>query len=122
MCSSIWSSDLNQIEKYKACFILDFFKNHGLHNILAKRPIWFTVKNGSNIYKKVLDKTNFNIIKNEKVISVDQDNKIIKTENNNEYTYDQLILSSHSDESFQLLNNKTFEQNQLLSVCQISKK
>lgn len=122
MCSSIWSSDLNQIENYKACFILDFFKNHGLHNILAKRPIWFTIKNGSNTYiKKILKKTNFNIIKNDKVTIIDQEKKIIKTENNNEYKYDYLILSSHSNETFQLLKNKTFEQNQLLSSVNYQK-
>ena len=70
MCSSIWSSDLDQIENYKACFILDFFKNHGLHNVLSKRPEWFTIRGGSKTYiDKIIEKSKFKIIKNEKTCS-----------------------------------------------------
>ena len=50
MCASIWSSDLKNLMNYNTSFILNFFKNHGLNNIISKRPVWFTIKNGSKTY------------------------------------------------------------------------
>ena len=52
MCASIWSSNLKDIKNYNTSFILNFFKNHGLNNIISKRPIWFTIKDGSKSYIK----------------------------------------------------------------------
>ena len=122
MCASIWSSDLDQIENYKACFILDFFKNHGLHNILSKRPEWFTIRGGSKIYvDKIIEKSKFKIIKNEKVKYVDQIKKILITHNNKNYQYDHLILASHANDSYEFLNNKSHEQEKLLSSIKYQK-
>jgi len=122
MCASIWSSDLDQIENYKACFILDFFKNHGLHNILSKRPEWFTIRGGSKTYvDKIIEKSKFKIIKNEKVKYVDQIKKILITHNNKNYQYDHLILASHANDSYEFLNNKSHEQEKLLSSIKYQK-
>ena len=122
MCSSIWSSDLDQIENYKACFILDFFKNHGLHNVLSKRPEWFTIRGGSKTYvDKIIEKSKFKIIKNERVKYVDQLKNILITHNNNSYQYDHLILASHANDSYEFLNNKSHEQEKLLSSVKYQK-
>ena len=37
---------------YSTPFIFKFFKNHGLNNIISKRPVWYTIKNGSKSYIK----------------------------------------------------------------------
>ena len=122
MCSSIWSSDLDQIENYKACFILDFFKNHGLNNVLSKRPEWFTIRGGSKTYiDKIIEKSKFKIIKNERVKYVDQLKNILITHNNNSYQYDHLILASHANDSYEFLNNKSHEQEKLLSSVKYQK-
>jgi len=115
MCSSIWSSDLNDIENYDTSFILNFFRNHGLHNIISKRPTWFTIKNGSKSYiEKILQKINCKVLLNEKVIEIDQINKKAKTINNKLIDYDILIMGSHSDQSYKILQDKTRYQEELL--------
>ena len=115
MCSSIWSSDLNDIENYDTSFILNFFRNHGLHNIISKRPTWFTIKNGSKSYiEKILQKINCKVLLNEKVIEIDQINKKAKTINNKLIDYDILIMGSHSDQSYKILKDKTRYQEELL--------
>ncbi len=49
LCASIWSNPIEKIKNYKTIFFLQFFKNHGLNNLVF-RPQWLTIKNGSHNY------------------------------------------------------------------------
>merc|ERR1711991_1054758 len=78
MCSSIWSSNLKNIMNYNTSFILNFFKNHGLNNIISKRPVWFTIKNGSKSYiEKIINEAKPEIYLKEKVVEINQKKKFI---------------------------------------------
>ena len=79
MCASIWSSDLKNLMNYNTSFILNFFKNHGLNNIISKRPVWFTIKNGSKTYiEKIIKVVNPEIYLKEGVVEINQKKKIYK--------------------------------------------
>ena len=123
MCSSIWSSNINDIKNYQTQFILDFFENHGLANILKKRPQWMTISNGSANYVKNISKSVGvdNYITNSEVIFVDQKNKKVRCQNNIEYSYDLLILCNHTNQINKILQNKTENQKILLDMVNYTK-
>ena len=122
MCSSIWSSDLKDIKNYNTSFIISFFKNHGLNNIITKRPTWYTIKNGSKSYiKKIIKIVKPKIYLNEKVIKVDQKKKFIKTIKNKKYNYDHLIFANHTNQIKQILNRPERKQLKLLNVVKYQK-
>ena len=123
MCSSIWSSKINDIKNYQTQFILNFFKNHGLANILKKRPQWMTVSNGSANYVKNISKSVGikNYITNSEVVSIDQKNKKVKCQNNIEYSYDLLVLCIHTNQINKILKDKTENQKILLDMVNYTK-
>ena len=122
MCSSIWSNPIGEIKKYKIHFILSFFSNHGLINILKKRPIWFTICNGSRTYvdkvKKAIgeDKIIF-----KKVIKINTKKKKIKTVDGSTYAYDHVILATHTDDAKKLLTCISKEQINVLNMVKYKK-
>ena len=90
MCASIWSNPIGEIKNYNIHFILKFFANHGLINILKKRPIWFTISNGSQKYiEKIIKFVGCNKFINDKVITINTENKYLITSSQKKYKYDQ---------------------------------
>ena len=84
---------------YSTPFILNFFKNHGLNNIISKRPVWYTIKNGSKSYiKKIIKEVKPEIYLKERVVEINQRKKYIKTLNKKKFRYDHLILANHTDQ------------------------
>ena len=123
MCTSIWSSNLKNIMNYNTSFILNFFKNHGLNNIISKRPIWFTIKNGSKSYiKKIIKETKPEIYLKEKVVEINQKKKYIKTINKNKFKYDHLILANHTDQIKKILKQAEKRTIRTFKFSEISKK
>jgi len=122
MCASIWSSDLKNIMNYNTSFILNFFKNHGLNNVISKRPIWFTIKNGSKSYiEKIIKDVKPEIYLNEKVIEINQRKKYIKTINKKKFRYDHLILANHSNQIKKILKQTEKNQFELLNAVKYKK-
>ncbi|MAK12224.1 MAG: amine oxidase [Candidatus Pelagibacter sp.] len=122
MCSSIWSSDLEDIKNYNTSFIINFFKNHGLNNIITKRPTWFTIKNGSKSYiQNIIKIVKPEIYLNEKVVEIDQKNKFIKTINKKKYKYDHLIFANHTNQVKKILKKPEKKQLKLLNAVKYQK-
>ena len=122
MCASIWSSNLKDIKNYNTSFILNFFKNHGLNNIISKRPIWFTIKDGSKSYiKKIVKIVKPKIYLNEKVIVINQNKKYIKTSNNKKIKYDCLILANHTNQIKKILKKPERKQLKLINSVKYQK-
>ncbi len=122
MCSSIWSTNINDIKNYNTSFILNFFKNHGLNNIISKRPVWYTISNGSKSYiDKIIKIAKPKIHLNEKVMKIDQIKKIIKTKNNKIFKYDHLILANHTNQIKKILKNPLQKQSNLINSVKYQK-
>ena len=122
MCASIWSSNLKDIKNYNTSFILNFFKNHGLNNIISKRPIWFTIKDGSKSYiKKIVKIVKPKIYLNEKVIEINQNKKYIKTSNKKKIKYDCLILANHTNQIKKILKKPERKQLKLINSVKYQK-
>lgn len=122
MCSSIWSSNIKNIKNADTSFVLNFFKNHGLNNIITKRPTWFTIKNGSHSYiKKIIQSRNIKIKLNNQAIEVDQIKKKVKTINGNILKYDHLIFANHSSEAIKILKKPSKDQIKLIRSVKYQK-
>lgn len=122
MCSSIWSNPIGEIKKYKIHFILSFFSNHGLINIFKKRPIWYTICNGSRTYvDKVKEVIGDDKIVLKKVVKINTKKKKIHTIDGTTYTYDHIILATHTDDVKKILNNISKDQINVLNMVKYKK-
>ena len=123
MAGAIWSCPLSVIKNYPAKTFLQFFYNHGLLTI-TKQPQWYTVKSGSQEYIKKIAayfhdkiKLNCTITKSKQL-----DKKIILTDNKNkEYKFDHVIFASHTDQTYQIITDKTPAEIKILANIKYSK-
>jgi len=117
MCSSIWSNPIDKIKNYKTYFLIQFFINHGLVNLLF-RPQWKVIKLGSYKYiKKIIDLSDIKFFLNNTVksIIINKDKIIIKNKNKL-MNYDYLIFANHTDEIKKILPNNFKKQKKILSL------
>jgi len=117
MCSSIWSNPIDKIKNYKTYFLIQFFINHGLVNLLF-RPQWKVIKLGSYKYiKKITELSDIKFFLNNTVksIIINKDKIIIKNKNKL-MNYDYLIFANHTDEIKKILPNNFKKQKKILSL------
>ena len=123
MISSIWSSNIKDVEYFPLVSFVNFFKNHGLFN-LKNRPQWKYVKGGSKTYiEKVIS---LNLFKYSTNISINyvkrKNNKIeIFQKNNEKLIFDKIVFATHADQALSLINNPTKEEIDVLSNFKYSK-
>jgi predicted NAD/FAD-binding protein len=123
MAGAIWSCPLDSIKNYPAKAFLQFFYNHGLLTI-TNQPQWYTVEGGSKEYVKKMStsfdnkiKLGCNIIKSQQVGT-----KIILTNDKQEnYEFDHVIFASHADQTYQIISDKTSDEEKILSKIKYSK-
>lgn len=118
MGSAIWSSSLNDIMNFPLTFFVEFFKNHGLLNIV-KRPQWRVIKGGSYKYLTPLTRHfTDRIYCNSKIKSVFRTNGKIEIhfEDGQRKYYDQLVLACHSDDALKLLGDASPQEKDILQA------
>ena len=117
MCASIWSNPVGKIKNFKIHFILSFFSNHGLINIIKKRPIWYTISNGSKSYvEKIYKLVGGKNFIHEKVLKINQQKKYITTLKGTKYKFDHVIIATHTDSAKKILSKITIDQKKLLNM------
>tara|TARA_B100001564_G_scaffold326039_1_gene307988 strand:+ start:2841 stop:4067 length:1227 start_codon:yes stop_codon:yes gene_type:complete len=116
MVAAIWSMPFSKAKAIPLKLFLKFFLNHGLFK-LKNRPQWYTVTNRSRTYvKKILENISGEIFKNYKVSKIIRSKNNIRVKIENEFLdYDQVVLASHADQSLKLLENPSFQENEILS-------
>ena len=116
MVAAIWSMPFAKARDMPLKFFLNFFINHGLFK-LKNRPQWYTVTDRSRTYvKKVLEKISGEVFKNYKVNKINRSEDNVRITIGDEYLdYDQVILASHADQSLQMLENATEDEQRILS-------
>ena len=117
LISSIWSSNQNDVINFPLQLFLKFFKNHDLFNF-KNRPQWKFVNRGSNTYvKKILNLKKFNYTLNTKIREIIRSENQIKIINNNEeYSFDYLVIATHADQALQTLKKPTKNEKNILSM------
>ena len=115
MVSAIWSMPFAKAKDMPLKLFLNFFINHGLFRI-KNRPQWYTVSNRSRTYvEKVLANISGEHFKNYKVEKIIRNEKNVKVIFDNTFSYyDQVVLATHADQSLEIIDNPTKDENKIL--------
>lgn len=118
MSSAVWSTPMDQILDFPAVSLIRFFKNHGFLGLDTQHQ-WYTLHNGSQAYREKLIEAFKDQIKiNSKIISVERlktGKVLVKTEKGEEFEFDKVIMASHANQTYAILNQKTEDEERLLS-------
>ncbi|HAY54823.1 MAG TPA: amine oxidase, partial [Gammaproteobacteria bacterium] len=116
MAAAIWSSDLGDVKQMPALFFIRFFKNHGLLSV-TDRPQWYTLPGGSRSYIEPLTRSFRHAIRLQTPVrSVRQTDAGVEvfTDHGPE-SFDAVVLASHSDQSYALLDETETQLKSILS-------
>lgn len=118
MSSAVWSTPMDQILDFPAVSLIRFFKNHGFLGLNTQHQ-WYTLHQGSQSYRERLIAPFRDRIRiNSKVTSVRriEGGKVeLHTDNGFHASFDKVIMASHADQSYALVQQKTALEEQLLS-------
>lgn len=116
MTSSIWSTPMNKMKDYPAKSMIRFLKNHGLLGMTTQHQ-WKTVVGGSICYRdKLIKEFQDSIVLSAPIQSViEKDGKVILKVNDQEHTFDKVIICAHADEALAMLENPSDFQKDILS-------
>ena len=117
MGAAIWSSPIQRMQAFPAEPYLHFLENHGLLR-LKNRPQWKYVKGGSRTYVRAMlqsfsnpPKLNYapqGIRRNHGKVQLDFDGA-------NSLEFDQVVIGTHADQAYQLLQDPSAEETANLS-------
>ena len=116
MSAAVWSVPQKDVKDFPIALLLPFFKNHGLLSVRGQYQ-WYTVQGGSNTYtKKIVELGNFDVHLNEGVVSAVESEAGVKLiTQKSEYTFDNVVLASHADESLNIAQGLPGPKRDLLS-------
>ena len=116
LISSIWSTNQNDVKNFPLKLFLKFFNNHDLFNF-KYRPQWKYVQGGSNSYiKKILNLKKFNYTLNTKINKIVRSDNYIKIiKNDEEISFDYLVIATHADQVLKIIKNPTNDEKRVLS-------
>jgi uncharacterized protein len=104
MGSALWSSPAGDFLHFPVRFIIEFFANHGMMQVLG-RPPWRVVRGGSARYVEALVRNtvaDFRTSAPVQAVSRDSDAVILRHSGASE-RFDQVIFACHSDQALEIL-------------------
>jgi len=122
MAGAIWSCPLDLIKNYPAKTFLQFFYNHGLLSVV-NQPQWYSVSGGSKQYvQRIISdldkvKLNCNIVSSKKV----GDKIELRDDSGKNYEFDHVIFASHTNQTSNIIIDKTDDEKDILSKIKYSK-
>lgn len=120
MISAIWSMGKDDCLDMPLKTVLSFFYNHGLLNLFF-RPQWYTIKNGASEYIPIflegIPESNIHLASNVNKI-VRSGNQVNIVVNQEVYTFDKVIIATHSDQALAMLEQPTKKEHDVLSRIQ----
>ncbi len=116
--SAVWSADPQQMWRFPARFMVEFFDNHGMLAI-RNRPRWRTVSGGSARYVEALmNRFSGRVRLATPVQSVTrQAASVLVTPRGGEAErYDEVVLATHSDQALRLLTDASDREHEILGA------
>ncbi len=114
--ASLWSSPADRFRQFPMLFVIEFLNNHCMLQVNG-RPQWKTVKGGSHEYvKKLTASYADNIHLNQPVQHVRRHNGKVEVtvQGNRAESFDEVIMSCHSDQALRLLENADRNEQEIL--------
>ncbi len=120
MGAAIWSAPANRIMDFPAENFVGFFDNHRL--LRYDRPVWRTVKGGSQSYVEKLTKNFSDLRLGCAVTSIARTgNGVIVTDSfGRSETYDHAVIAAHSDQALKMLADPTENERDVLGAIRYS--
>lgn len=121
LSGAIWSTSPNEIRKFPATALLQFFRNHALLDTSGQHQ-WWTVKGGSREYvtriEAYLKARGVAIHKGRPVHSVQRNDAGVSViaKDLPAQEFDQIIFASHSDQALRMIEKPTLKERDLLSA------
>jgi len=123
MAGSIWSSPTESILEFPFESFVRFYINHGLLD-LRNRPLWETVKDGSQTYiSKLLNHFDGDVVQGQAVEEVRANGKIvdITLKNGHKQSFDAVVFACHADQVRDCFTNPNFAQEEFLAAFNYQK-
>lgn len=122
MISAIWSCPKEKALEMPLSFLLNFYENHGLLNLI-NRPQWYVIKHGSSQYIPTLtSRYKENVHLHSKVTHIRRkDNHVELYVDGSSHRFDKVIIATHSDEALQMLENPTQAESDILGAIKYEK-
>lgn len=118
MGAAIWSSTENEMEAYPAEAFIRFFNNHRLMH--ATRPKWGTVKGGSGVYVRALERdlksAGVGFASGAQRVERTNDGAIVTDNDGQPHRFDEVILACHSDQALNLLGDADPDERDMLAA------
>lgn len=117
MGAAIWSSPTHRMVDFPAENFVEFFQNHSL--LQYDRPIWRTVKGGSQNYvKKLTDAFRSHLRVGCAVTSIERTKHgvVVNDSLGHSETYDHVVIASHSDQALAMLSDASDAERDILGA------
>lgn len=116
MGSALWSAPLGEFQRYPIRFVIQFFRNHGMMQILGRSP-WRVIKGGSFRYVEKLTAGWQDLIRLKTPVArvVRHAGNIAITHAGGTETFDEVIFACHSDQALRLLDQPSPVESEILS-------
>lgn len=118
MGAAIWSCPPEKFAQFPIRFIVEFYRNHGLLNILH-RPTWRVIANGSRTYVDALTSTfRERILLNCPVQSVSRGSDSVRVQSSKlgVQHFDHVVFACHSDQALAMLTDSSDLERKLLGA------
>jgi predicted NAD/FAD-binding protein len=121
MGAAIWSTPEDKILDFPASSFLNFCFNHRLLQV-NDRPVWRTVKNGSQEYVKKISQSIQHIFLNSSVHKIERrDGSIFLFTQGKSAKYDKVVMTTHAPVTLDLIQDKSLREIELLSTFKYQK-
>ncbi|NUN71053.1 MAG: FAD-dependent oxidoreductase [Bacteroidetes bacterium] len=117
MSSAVWSTPIDLMLGFPAFSLVRFFKNHGFLGLDTQHQ-WYTIHNGSRVYRDILLKPIQDRVKvSSGVVRVERNGQgaEIVFADGSRAAFDKVIIAAHADEALAMLAAPTEQERRLLS-------
>ena len=122
MAAAIWSAPDADAADFPMETFARFFSNHGLLTV-SDQPQWYVVQGGSQTYVKAFQK-NFrgDIVRNAPIRRIRRDPQAatLSLQDGRRHHLDHVVIATHADEAYRLLQDPSEDEKRLLSPWQYS--
>lgn len=114
--SAVWSSPPDEMLKFSAVTLVQFFKNHGFLGLRTHFQ-WYTPKGGSRHYRdKILSYFPGKVGLNNPAVQIkhEEGKAAVYDSQGEKALYDKVIIAAHADQALKLLGDSSYEERRLL--------
>ena len=117
MASAVWSTSLEDIDKFPASTLLQFFLNHGFLTV-NDHPQWYAIKGGSSSYiQPITQPLRDRVVTDARIKAVHGGDRgaTIHFENGEEQQFDEVVFACGGPQAMQLIGDPTAVEKHVLS-------